>query len=190
MSVVKKEYDFDPFLRPPKWVVKTKVKDNTYYVFLSAMEANEYLQSIEDAKSLHILISRVKPLQDQSLFHPNLSFPETSNLLMQFIIFSGTQYLRNENELKKYLEFIGIYVQPYSDIEKKLVAEGIISENGFIKERNRNYAKMIWPQYKPSPFVEDPGDLICLLCDLRSYREVYDNAHHLLILTQLSRPEF
>ena len=162
----------------------------TFYVLLSAMEANEYVDTIGNKKSLFMLIKRIKPYQNQPLFYPNLNFPENSNILMKLFIFSGSQYFRNEEELKDYLQFTGIHVKPYSEIEEELAKKGLISDNGFISDLNREYVKKEWPQYKPPVFSENPKALIAQICLIRNHGETPDNAHYLEIFIHLRKPVF
>ena len=183
-----KNCNIDSFLRPPKWVVSVEIHNTMYYVLLSAIEANEYLEKKQYGNQLHILILRTNPNQKQNLFFPIIKFPPLTHYYSEFLIFSGSQYVANIREQNQYLQYLGLHIIPRSDKENSLFQKGIIDKDGFIPPSRRSEASLEMPEYIDSIFKKDPGELICQLCHLRNYSNSPDNSHYLMMLIQLKKP--
>lgn len=171
----------DQYLRPSWWIahIKTQVH-GCILVLLSSYECNRLVSTFRrsSCSTLHMFQPTVSKLHSD-LINDN-SLPLNANGIIskisvsdsaQLKMFSGSMYLKNEDEQNAYCNFLGLIPRPRSKELNLAFENGIIKPNGFVPIENRLRSLAIRESIDKCQFKNNPVDLAIKLIE----------AHHLFI---------
>ncbi|OMJ86951.1 hypothetical protein SteCoe_11424 [Stentor coeruleus] len=191
IKTVSKDVRGDDYLRPPKWVVSIIIDSKTYLIILSGFEINKYKNYLNDKINLIMLMPRLRKEQNNYFSLKGSGISEF--LMQQLMIFSGSQYFRNDNEVDEYLKFIGYSPGPRNEYQQECFEKGMITMDGFILPEFRKIVLGIIDDEdneddEKCMFYKNPDELIIGLAEIRARGLMNKFAHHLIILRRGKRP--
>lgn len=169
----------DQYLRPSWWIARINIKSNIL-VLLSSYECNCLLPTFR--KTVHSTLYMFQPtvsklhsdlINDNGLpLNGNKIISEISvNDSAQLKMFSGSMYLKNEDEQNAYCNFLGLIPRPRNEQQNVAFESGLIKPNGFVPIENRHHLLAIRECVDQCKFKKNPVDLAIKLIE----------AHHLFI---------
>ena len=193
IRVIEEEVEdgLDNYLRPPRWIIKGGVSpDKLYILLISGSEANAILGLINkgDCKSNLIMFTPRLRREQRKTFYFNKGFELNAEELEQISVFGGSLYLNGLEEQKELLSWLGYFISPRTDEEKKLFDEEIISRQGFVSQYNKEKVKEALKLTKFTKFKENPGKFVDVLFALRHNGIIPEGAHHRIIIGKGVKP--
>ena len=193
VNVIMEEYmdSLDDYLRPPRWILKGGSDINNQYILLvSGHEANELLGFLigGDSRSNLMMFTPRLRIDQKRIFYFSKGFELNPEELEQISIFGGSLYLNDLKEQEELLIWLGYFISPRNEGEKKLFDEGIIDRYGFVSEKNREKVKDALGLTKMTKFKETPGKFVESLFAIRHYGVIPESAHHRIIIGKGVKP--
>lgn len=171
----------DEYLRPCWWFAQINTQGyGIILVLLSSYECNHLFSRFRKSScsTLHMFRPTVSKLHSDLINENGLPLSGneviseiTMNNSAQLKMYSGSMYLKSEEEQNAYCNFLGLIPRPRSEEQNTAFESGIIKPNGFVPMENRQHSSAIREYVDQCKFKKNPVDLAIKLIE----------AHHLFI---------
>ena len=176
----------DDFLKPVKWIgYSGSAKSPNNLVVMSSYEANALIRDFKDGP-VKIFLYSPRIRHNQMMLFNKVDAPISMELMQNVNVFAGNQYFVSHGEVDEYLKFIGYCPMPRTDLMERHYSKGLIKSNGYVEPVHRN---IVFGKENKCEFVEDPGELILKIVDLRNFSISSKFGHHIDIILHCKKPD-